>query len=343
MMRGEIFYACDHDGLLVPARELKIFMADAELVKEFEAKTTAPDADFVRPVSTRECPSCTVEMKTFKAQTLQSLLIDVCQDCMLFWFDQGEWEIMQKAHATTRRAIGDAMQWPSKSLNLPQDGLPIMGYLGFPVAETKHVAKTLPVMTIMISLFSFILTAMALKHANFETQFEFDPQHPFGHWGFSLITSLLVHGSYGHLIGNLGFFWLVGNDLEDEIGARNFLFSFILCGVAGHALYTHLGFIMPTVGMSGAVFGLLIFYATAFPKNRIQPYWQWTNFSIPAPTFALLYASKELYFAYGQVHGSDSHVNHLAHVGGALAGAICYFLFAPKKVTSENVAKKLVG
>src|SRR6184192_1325369 len=89
---------------------------------------------------------------------------------------------------------------------------------------------------------------------------------------FTPLTSMFLHGSWGHILGNALFFWVFGNNIEDSMGPGRFLVFYILCGLIAAAahLATQPGSPVPTVGASGAISGILGAYLVLYPRVRVR-------------------------------------------------------------------------
>src|SRR2546421_582134 len=87
----------------------------------------------------------------------------------------------------------------------------------------------------------------------------------------SLVTSMFLHGGWMHVIGNMWFLWIFGDNVEDVLGHGRYLLFYLACGVAAAA--THIFFNadsrLPTVGASGAIAGVMGAYIVKFPRSRI--------------------------------------------------------------------------
>ncbi len=158
------------------------------------------------------------------------------------------------------------------------------------------------------------------------------PASPFPEW-ITLITSQFLHGSFGHIIGNMLYLAIFGNNVEDCLGHFKFLIFYISCGVL--AALTQ-GFFspdsaLPTLGASGAIAGVLGAYIIRFPRARITMLpiiWIPITFRLPAIFFLgfwfimqLLYgvASLDVDAAMGSEPGG---VAYWAHAGGFVFGGI---------------------
>jgi membrane associated rhomboid family serine protease len=159
---------------------------------------------------------------------------------------------------------------------------------------------------------------------------------------FTPLTSMFLHGGWGHLLGNAIFFWVFGNNIEDSMGPWRFLVFYLICGLA--AAGTHIMIQpdspVPTVGASGAISGILGAYLVLYPKVRINMLFIFVIFfrvfAIPAWLVLVYWFGVQLFTAYlspvrPEVSGG---VAVWAHIGGFLAGALLIKLFA----RSEDVA-----
>lgn len=142
----------------------------------------------------------------------------------------------------------------------------------------------------------------------------------FGVW--QLITYGFMHGGFTHILFNMFALWMFGTTIEQVLGARHFLIYYFVClVVAGlcHELVvqfvTH-GF-YPTIGASGAIFGVLLAFGMLFPHQRIMLLIP--PIPMPAWLFVAGYGAIELFLG---VSGRESGVAHFAHLGGMLGGVV---------------------
>jgi membrane associated rhomboid family serine protease len=134
---------------------------------------------------------------------------------------------------------------------------------------------------------------------------------------WQIFTYMFLHGGLGHLFFNMLALFMFGSVLEREWGSREFLKYYLLTGVAGglsYALFNY-GSFVPTVGASGAIYGLLVAYAVLFPNNVI---YVWFVIPLKAKWFAIIFGVIEFLASFS----SGSQVAHLAHLGGMAVGYI---------------------
>jgi membrane associated rhomboid family serine protease len=142
----------------------------------------------------------------------------------------------------------------------------------------------------------------------------------------TLLTSMFLHGGWMHLIGNMVFLYVFGDNVEDAFGHIPYLFFYLICGLAaGFAqvlLATHSN--LPGVGASGAISGVMAAYLIMFAGNRVRVFAFYSVISVPAFVMIGLWIITQFFsgvasFAHTQQTGG---VAYGAHVGGFVAGLI---------------------
>ncbi len=161
----------------------------------------------------------------------------------------------------------------------------------------------------------------AEQNASLLERYAFIPAHP---RALSYVTANFLHGGWLHLIGNLWFLWLAGFILEDTWGRVIYPIFYLVAGAAALQFYAWSapGSLMPLVGASGAVAGLMGAFLVRFPKLKIEMafYAFFMRYKFNAPAYWLLPLWLAMEFFYGSALGSASPVAHWAHVGGFLFG-----------------------
>jgi membrane associated rhomboid family serine protease len=149
------------------------------------------------------------------------------------------------------------------------------------------------------------------------------------------ITTMFLHGGWMHLIGNMWFMWIFGDNVEDRMGHCGFLVFYLLCGLAASVTnmvllpHSHL----PTIGASGAIAGVLGAYFLLYPGAKVLtliPIFIFIRF-IEVPAFIFLGNWFAMQFFSGAVAiagANASNVAFWAHVGGFVAGMLLLGLFA---------------
>lgn len=149
---------------------------------------------------------------------------------------------------------------------------------------------------------------------------------------YPFISSLFLHGSWTHVIGNMWILWLFGDNVEDQMGKVRFLLFYLICGIiAGLAhYYTNPLSNIPVVGASGAVAGVMGAYFKMFKHAKILTYIPPIFLlSLPAWIYLGFWALSQLYYGTMDLIWSQSfgQIAFWAHVGGFLAGMFLYRFF----------------
>jgi membrane associated rhomboid family serine protease len=132
----------------------------------------------------------------------------------------------------------------------------------------------------------------------------------------TILTSMFVHGGIVHLLGNMWFLWIFGDNIEDRLGWLKFVGFYLLTGVVGAISQCLLmpGSPIPMVGASGAVAGVLGGYVLMFPRARIITLLFIFRVAVPAWVFLGVWFGAQLFLV------NHSGIAWMAHVGGFLAG-----------------------
>jgi membrane associated rhomboid family serine protease len=149
-----------------------------------------------------------------------------------------------------------------------------------------------------------------------------------------VFTSMFMHGSWMHLLGNMWFLWLFGNNVEDAMTRPRFLAFYLLCGV-GAALFqvaSDPGSIVPMVGASGAISGVMGAYLVLYPRVRVFTLvplgFLLTSIALPAWVMLLYWAGIQFLSGVTTIGAeATGGVAFWAHVGGFVAGILLVLVF----------------
>ncbi len=151
----------------------------------------------------------------------------------------------------------------------------------------------------------------------------------------NIFTSMFLHGSWMHLIGNMWFLWLFGNNIEDSMTRPRFIAFYLLCGIAAALLQVFMepGSGVPMVGASGAISGVMGGYLVLYPRVRVYTLLPLGFFitTVALPAWAMLIYWMVLQIAGGVVgvfSDASGGVAFWAHIGGFLAGVVLIKVFA---------------
>ena len=161
------------------------------------------------------------------------------------------------------------------------------------------------------------------------------------------LTSMFLHGSWVHLLGNMWFLWLFGNNIEDSMGHGRFLVFYVLVGLAASAAHvlSAPGSVIPTVGASGAISGIMGAYLLLYPRVRIHTLFVFFILLrvIPVPAWLVLILWFGLQVLAGYTTPVDTGgVAVWAHVGGFVAGVVLIKLFAKRDLLAARQARSRI-
>jgi len=138
---------------------------------------------------------------------------------------------------------------------------------------------------------------------------------------------MFLHGGWLHLLGNMLYLWIYGDNVEDAMGHARYLLFYCLCGVTAIGVQAvsdpHSAF--PIIGASGAISGILGAYLLLFPRAKVLtlvllPFF-FTTLRLPAMWLLLLWFAVQLVSDLA-MHGGDTSVAFRAHIGGFVAGML---------------------
>jgi membrane associated rhomboid family serine protease len=181
----------------------------------------------------------------------------------------------------------------------------------------------------------YFLVRFALIPAEFLTGTDLPPKVPFPIW-LTLFTSMFLHGGMLHILGNLLFLWVFGDNVEDAMGHGRFLLFYLLCGMA--AGFAQMGAdpnsAIPQIGASGAIAGVLAAYFFLFPQSRVLTlvpiFFFLRLIAVPAVFLLGVWFLLQLVGAGSGAAGGGTA--WFAHIGGFVAGAGLVFFFRRRGV-----------
>ncbi|MCE5308399.1 MAG: rhomboid family intramembrane serine protease [Acidobacteriales bacterium] len=195
-----------------------------------------------------------------------------------------------------------------------------------PSYSTPYVTIALIVTNVLVFLYTVSLDPFSRNH--FILEYGMIPAR------FQLIdlfTSIFLHGGWLHLIGNMWFLWIYGDNVEDVLGHGKYLLFYLLCGLAASLgqYMLNMDSRVPTVGASGAIAGVMGAYLVKFPHARIVTlvpvFIFFTTFEIPAVLILVYWFVIQFFSGVGSIatsQASQGGVAWFAHVAGFLAGAV---------------------
>ncbi len=161
----------------------------------------------------------------------------------------------------------------------------------------------------------------------------------------SLLTSMFMHGSWEHLLGNMLFLWVFGNNIEDSMGHLRYIVFYLVCGVA--AAFAHILIApqssIPTVGASGAISGIMGAYILLYPSVRVRtffpPFFFFDLRAFMVLGYWFLIQLMMGLLVFGPAAGEQGGAAFWAHIGGLVAGLILIKPFEKVGLTSAKRSK----
>ncbi|HKE24268.1 MAG TPA: rhomboid family intramembrane serine protease [Bryobacteraceae bacterium] len=212
----------------------------------------------------------------------------------------------------------------------------------FPLRDTQKsyskpvVTILLIVVNILVFLYEFSLNDFQLNH--FIATYGLVPAR------FSIehiFTAMFLHGGWFHVLGNMWFLWIFGDNIEDILGHGKYLMFYLMCGVAAALLQTYFNYDsrVPMVGASGAIAGVMGAYMVKFPRARILTFvliiFFFYTFEVPAWLMLIYWFVLQLFGGFDAItesqYSQGGGTAFFAHVGGFIAGMILIHLLGTRE------------
>ena len=264
-------------------------------------------------------------MTRYRLDFGKAVVIDKCEESGGLWLDAGEGD-------TLRRILEKAAQAKDSPLEKQRPALHAGTYLfqvfsGAPL-EVWNPRSRFPWMTLGIITACIVVFALQLVDAHSATQnsiidtFALSPRLFQGESLWGVITYMFLHGSTGHLFGNLLYLYIFGDNVEDKLGRREFLQLYILAGIAGGIVQVLLAGpeSLSVVGASGAIAGVIAAYWVLFPFVRLRMVFFFIPlyFGIGVYTAGWLLINLDM----SMMSTNASHTAWFCHLGGFAAGIL---------------------
>ena len=148
----------------------------------------------------------------------------------------------------------------------------------------------------------------------------------------TLITSMFMHGGWAHLLGNMLFLWIFGDNIENRIGHLRYLIFYLVCGIIAslsHVFVSGSSSLIPSLGASGAISGVLGGYLLLFPSRRVRVIMGRGITEVPAFVALGIWIVFQIISGLGMLGGDKTGggVAYAAHIGGFIAGLLLIKLF----------------
>jgi len=316
-------------------------------------------------LSGRACPQCRRPMLQVHVSDQAGIDVDVCPHCHFVWFDRGELE-----------SLPPLPRPPSDGLSQPQrealammkvealaehargtdfDSVPpdtwwqwIAAVCGMPVEFDAPAEERRPWWTWALAVLMILATALAFPHLRETVQaFGLIPAQATRLNGLTFLTSFFLHAGVFHLIGNIYFLVVFGDNVEDFLRPVKYLGLVVLAAFVGDVAHIAIDphSQVPSVGASGGIAGIITFYALQFPKVRLEflfrwgfVYFRWIR--LPAWFALVLWVLFQFFGTWEQIAGLSS-VSAVAHLGGAATGLVLWSFWRKRGPTIQSADQGL--
>ena len=157
----------------------------------------------------------------------------------------------------------------------------------------------------------------------------------------TLLSSMFMHASWAHIIGNMLYLWIFGDNIEDRIGHGRFIAFYLICGLAASAAHIVFGpsSTIPSLGASGAIAGVLGAYLVLFPKRSVRVLMGRAIVNMPAFMVLGMWIALQVFSQISVIGGSGGGVAYMAHIGGFVAGVGLIFLFGRRSSPMAQMSR----
>jgi len=211
----------------------------------------------------------------------------------------------------------------------------------FPIGDDNSARRTVRFVTFALIAINILFFFVELSGGEpFIEQWSVVPRRLIANPGSdfpTVFTSMFMHAGWLHLLGNMLYLWIFGDNVEDNFGHIKFLIFYLLCGIAATfaQLVFSVGSNVPNLGASGAIAGVLGAYILMFPKGQVRVLMGRGVIPMPALVVIGLWIVLQFISGVGSI-ANTSGVAYMAHIGGFLAGVVLTFLFRATGATQET-------
>jgi len=335
------FWRCSTHGELFPISTLKTYPKLAPFILAIrDALNQNIISSIDEPLG---CPNCKRKMRKGRLTQFNNLVIDQCVSCRFVWFDLGELnQVPSKGELEAnfpRTELSAAelssekprkIKWPSNQDKgmVRAEEFNVLSLVTGIAEEDLSQTRATPVATSLIILANIALYLKTHRNLDAYQEYFFHPEGNILLQIKTAFTGMFIHAGFGHLFGNMLLLWIVGDNVEDVLGSLRYVLLFIAGGIVGSPLSALSQNPVLSIGASGGVTTILVYYALTFPNNRFHITrlisFQAYTFSVSAWVFVLGSVGLDAILSYFQWFGAGGGVNFLAHLGGAITGVLGY-------------------
>ncbi|HEA17166.1 MAG TPA: rhomboid family intramembrane serine protease [Pseudoalteromonas prydzensis] len=288
-------------------------------------------------ISKLDCPDCNKNLERFHLLEDFHTEIDVCRHCNGSWIEKNQLESVE--HSPKLKASLDKL---NKTISWKTYLFQFLTQM--PVEYNLKPKQTPWVTRSLIALNAIIFTLYFFNTTAFAMTLDLFAMNPSklsqGEHLWTVVTCVFLHGSILHLVGNMYFLYIIGDNLEDVLGHKKFLFWYMLCGLAASfaSFIVQPSSTIPSVGASGAIAGLFGMYLMWFRHASLTFMFIIYQKKLSAVWFFVIWLAINI---FGMLAAPDG-VDYGAHIGGFITGLLIGFVLK-SKITEHNPILKLLN
>lgn len=281
------------------------------------------------------CPKCGKELQKFNYSYDSNVFLDKCIDCGGIWTDGGEAIAIARylKENPTATAVGQGLADAAARSDLePEESL--AGYFLFVPRFVVPISDDIPrerfpfvtISLIVLCVLAFLGQTFLVSDAKgLIDRFGLVPAHFFG---VGLITSMFLHTGVFHLMFNMLFLWLFGDNVEDRFSRPAYLIFCLSCGLFAAILHCIFNWNSetPAIGAGGMVSGVMGAYLIFYPSATVSMFCLYRTIEVPVVLYLVGWFVIQLTSAFMSKNGDEAQIAWCAHVGGFIFGmAVAYF------------------
>lgn len=211
-----------------------------------------------------------------------------------------------------------------------------------PIGDDNTKRVSFPVVTLLLIAINVVVFLMELQGGEaFVERYSVIPAH-FTHGVPPVLTilwAMFMHGGWAHLLGNMLYLYIFGDNVEDNFGKGKYLLFYLICGAVASVAQIAVmpNSTIPNLGASGAISGVLAAYLVLYPKNRVRVLMGYFVIHVSAWLVLGLWIGTQLLSGYTDIFNhtatQEGGIAYMAHIGGFFAGIILTFVFRRRQAT----------
>jgi membrane associated rhomboid family serine protease len=268
------------------------------------------------------CPNCRTPLTALQVGGREGCEVNQCAGCGGVWLDQGEWEQLESLRTwqKTRPTLEGETTWGEWALQF---------CLGLPT-EFNVPPRRFPIVTVsLVAVCVLIYAVQVLVGTDAWLPFALKPKDIMeGRNLWTLLTDLFLHAGPIHLLGNMYFLYILGDNVEDALGRISYLLFYLCCGVAANMAHilAHYWSEQPLIGASGSIAGVMAAYMVLYPKARLTFMLIFWQFKIGVWWWMAIWLGVQVIGGVVDLRGGQQvDVGFLAHLGGFLTGFLIVY------------------